>query len=445
MPKILILLFICSLQVYAVEAKSQKPNIIFLYADQMRNHAMASMGNKDVLTPHLDKLADSGLITTNAISNQPVCTPYKAMIMTGRYSHSTGVIHNDIKLPNAEVSLAEIVKKHGYKTGFIGKWHLAGHRRDPIKKENRQGWEYWAVRNCSHRHFDSRYWLNDDVKPTIKEGWEPTVQTDLAIEFVKKNKAKPFCLFVSVGAPHNPYKAPKKYTDLYKGKKISKRLNNSKDNEDVLREYYAMVTSVDDCIGRLMATLKEQGLTDNTIVCFSSDHGAMLGSQGHRLKQRPWEESINIPFIISYPNKIKASQRTDYLVSSVDVLPTFLGLCGIEIPKNIEGFDFSATFSGKSKSEPNAAFLFNVHSGAGPGCDWRGIRTKKWVYAFHKFGDWVMYDLENDPYQLKNLVHDQKYAKQKELLSKQLKNIRAKLGENIALKGQLPKEVVLPK
>jgi arylsulfatase A-like enzyme len=431
-------------RLFAAQKSARRPNIVFVFADQMRAHAMGCMGNKQVITPHLDKLASEGLLVTNGISTQPVCTPYRAQLMTGRYGHSTGVIYNDIRLPDSEVVISELMKKHGYTTGYIGKWHLAGNRDNPVDAKSRRGWDFWAVRNCSHQHFKPEYWLNDAKEPISVPGWEPDVQTELAVEFIKKNKQAPFCLFLSFGPPHNPYKAPGKYVEMYKDKKLSLRPNVPGGKTENLLQYYAMTTSLDTCIGRINDALDDAGISEDTIVVFTSDHGDMLGSQGHRLKQRPWEESINIPFIIRYPRKIEAGQRRDWIVSSVDVMPTLLGLCDIFIPPQVQGLDYSATFLGKSSTQRDAAFLFNVHAGGGPGTDWRGIRTKEWTYAYHFSGDWVMYDLKNDPYQLKNLIDNPKFAAKKEELREQLESMRKTLGESLPLKGKNPDPIRLP-
>lgn len=423
------------------EEKGKQPNIVFVFADQMRAHAMGCMGDTVVKTPNLDALAAKGLLLTNALSCSPVCSPYRAQLMTGRYGHATGVVHNDIKLPNSEISIAKVLKGRGYATGYIGKWHLSGHRRDPVPKADRHGWDFWAVRNCSHKHFEPAYWLNDSKTPVKVKGWEPDVQTDLAVEYIKKNRAKPFCLMVSYGPPHNPYKAPTKHLGKYKGVSIPKRPNVPKKKGRAgseLKHYYAMITSLDECMGRIAKALDEAGISKDTILCFSSDHGDMMGSQGHVRKQRPWEESINIPFIMRYPRRIKAAQKKDWLFSSVDVMPTLLGLCGAPIPKQVQGMNLSATFTGKSKQERDAAFLFNALHGNGPGTAWRGIRTKEWVYAYHARGDWVMYDLKRDPYELKNLVKDPASRGQRDKLRAQLDAMRNELGEKRVLKGKVP-------
>ncbi len=416
----------------------RKPNVVYLFADQMRAHALGCMGNAHIQTPNLDKLASQGLLLTNAISCTPVCTPYRAQLLTGRYAHATGVVENDVRLPNSETVISEVFKSQGYTTGYIGKWHLAGYRKDPVDAKNRRGWDYWAVRNCSHDHFNPAYCVNDAKTPIKAQGWEPEVQTDLAIDYMKANREKPFCLMVSFGPPHDPYKAPKKYMDRYTGR-IPRRPNCPPGTKAGRKAYYAMVTSLDVCVGRIVKALADLKLEEDTILCFTSDHGDMLGSQGHTHKQRPWEESINVPFIIRYPGRIKPTKK-DWLFGSVDIMPTLLGLCDNPIPAKVQGMNLAPTFLGKSKKEPDAVFLFSTSKGKnGPGSDWRGIRTKEWIYAYHAKGDWIMHDLKRDPYQLKNLAGDPGAAQQKQQLRVKLEEMRKRVGEAVPLKGGLPK------
>jgi arylsulfatase A-like enzyme len=422
----------------------RRPNVVYVFADQMRNHAMSCMGNDQVISPNLDRMAAEGLLLDNCVAASPVCTPYRAQMLTGRYGHATGVVSNDVRLPDDEYLLSQAFKDAGYATGYIGKWHLAGYRKDPVDKVNRRGWDFWAVRNCSHQHHKPAYCLNDAKKPIVVKGWEPDIQTDLAIEFINKNKANPFCLMVSFGPPHNPYKAPQRYVDRYKGRKLTHRHNVPAPNDKVLLHYYAMVTSLDDCMGRIDEALKKAGISDDTILIFTSDHGDMLGSQGQKLKQRPWEESINVPFIMKYPRGVKPGTRSDDLLSSVDMMPSLLGLCDARIPDKTQGLDQSAMLLGKDKGKRDAAFLFNVHEGGGPLTDWRGIRTKEWLYAYHYDGDWVMYNIKKDPYQLDNLVGKAAYADKKAELKARLEKMRTELGEKRPLVGKAPYPIKLP-
>lgn len=423
---------------FGAERVGLRPNVVYVFADQMRAHAMGCMGNPHVITPHLDRLAGEGLLLTDAISCAPVCSPYRAQLMTGRYPHTTGIIHNDIRMPDSEKVIAECFKDAGYTTGYVGKWHLNRTRMDPLDAKNRRGWDFWAVRNCSHKHFETKYWLNDSKEPTIEARWEPEAQTDLAIEFMKKNRKNPFCLMLSFGPPHNPYAAPEKYTAMYK-KDLPRRPNVPKGAKSPLREYYGMITSLDECVGRIMKALSELGIEKNTILCFSSDHGDMLGSQGHALKQRPWEESINVPFIARYPDGIKAGQKRNWLFSSVDVMPTLLGLAGVAIPGGVQGLNHACLFTGKGGTPRKEVFLFNHRHGQGPGTSWRGIRTNDHVYAYHTHGEWVMYNLKEDPYELKNLVDDPAHAGTKEDLRDRLEAIRKDIGEDVKMEGKIPK------
>jgi arylsulfatase A-like enzyme len=431
----------------AVDQKT-RPNVVFLFADQMRAHDLGCMGNSQVITPHLDKLASEGLLVKNMIAASPVCTPYRGQLLTGRYGHATGVVHNDIKLPNSEITIADQMTEAGYHTGYIGKWHLAGHRNNPVAKEDRRNWNFWAVRNCSHAHFEPEYWINDETEAVTVDGWEPEVQTDVAIKYIRKHRDHPFFLAVSYGPPHNPYEAPERFVNQYQDRELKDRPNvppRSEKDKDQLLHYDAMVTSLDECVGRISKELEQSGLSDNTIFVFTSDHGDMLGSQGHRLKQRPWEESINVPFIIRQPGKIKADQERDWIVSSVDLMPTLLGLCDVNIPDKVQGIDQSNVFQGKSTEKRDSAFLFNTHNGGGPGCDWRGIRTKDWVYAYHMEDDWILYDLNKDPFQLNNLVGQSKYKPTRDKLRNRLESMRKELGETLPLNGRLPDPIRLPK
>lgn len=420
----------------AADTTTRKPNIVFVFADQMRACSMGCMGNTQVITPNLDRLAQQGVLVTNAISCQPVCSPFRAQLLTGRYSHANGVIHNDIRLPDTELVLPTILKQQGYTTGYIGKWHLAG-RKNPVDAKSRRDWDFWAVRNCSHDYFNPKYWLGDKEVPGVNGAWEPDVQTDLAVEFIKKNKAQPFCLMMSFGPPHNPYVAPEKYLKQYEGRKVDARPNVPGGNPGALKTYYAAITSLDACVGRIMQALSDAGIDNETILCFSSDHGDMLGSQGESLKQRPWEESINIPFILRYPDHVKAGQRRDWIVSSVDFMPTLLGLASIPVPDRVQGMNLAPLFRGEPCREREAAFLFNQNSGNGPGSDWRGIRTKDWVYAFHAHGDWILYNLKDDPYEMKNLADDPASKERRDQLAAQLGALRREFGETLPLTGTL--------
>jgi arylsulfatase A-like enzyme len=403
----------------APEAEAKRPNILFLFPDQMRAQAMGCMGNSDVKTPHLDKLASEGILFRNTFANTPVCCPARAIILTGEYAHKNGMIANDLRLRESETTIAEALGGAGYRTGFIGKWHLDGGPRMPgfvPPGERRQGFEFWAANEVSHQHFDTQYFRDSDEPIPIKT-FEPTVWADLGIEFLRGTEAdqRPFFLTIQMGPPHNPYKAPEEYMAMYDPEKLTMRPNwqggeagSKLPGREDIAAYYAMITAVDDQVGRILAELETLGLAEDTVVLFSSDHGAMLGSQGMRLKRKPWEESIRVPGIVRYPRKGQKGVETDAFLSHVDFAPTLLSLCGVAAPPQMQGASLAPVILGEAEQGPDSAFfqIFGPFDGGGVVAGWRGVRTARYMYARYENEPWVLYDLEQDPYELKNLAND---------------------------------------
>lgn len=395
---------------------AQRPNILFILPDQLRAQSLAFLGNHDVKTPHLDKIAAESAVFPNTFANTPVCCPARANILTGNYAHRNGMVANDLRLRESETTLAEILSKAGYRTGFIGKWHLDGGPRLPgfvPPGPRRQGFSFWAANQCSHRHFDTQY-FRDSPEPIPMNKFEAEGWTDLGIEFLRQQESdkRPFFLTIQMGPPHDPYKAPEEYSSLYNPEKLAMRPNwqakPGVPGPREIAEYYGMITAVDHQIGRLMQELDQRGLARDTIVLVSSDHGDMLGSHGLRLKRKPWEESIRIPGIIRYPARIGKGRRMDNIFTHVDFAPTLLGLCGVKPPSEMQGADLSAVVLGKNAKGPDSAFfqIFGPFHGDGTEDGWRGIRTQQHVYARFENKPWVLYDLQKDPFQQKNLADD---------------------------------------
>lgn len=416
----------------------RRPNLVFLLADQWRTQATGYAGNRDVVTPHLDELAAESINFTNAVSGCPVCCPYRASLITGRYPLTHGVFLNDVRLNNDAVSIAQAYKSAGYDTAYIGKWHLDGdHRSAYIPKDRRQGFDFWRALGCTHDYNNSFYYADKDVK--LKwDGYDAIAQTDEARRYIREHVGgRPFVLFLSWGPPHSPYHtAPQRYKDLFRDKKLTLRPNVPKEYEAQARRdiagYYAHIAALDDCIGQILETLKETGLEDDTIVVFTSDHGDMLYSQGEQKKQRPWDESIMVPFLVRYPAVLGKRGRTiDMPINTPDITPTLLALSGIDISGTVEGSDFSAILTGRRRPGENAALITcpspfgqwkrNKHGGR----EYRGIRTRRYTYVRDLNGPWLLYDNKRDPYQLNNLCNKDKYGKLQEkleeLLSQKLK------------------------
>ncbi|GAF05291.1 sulfatase family protein [Saccharicrinis fermentans] len=418
MKKISIILF-TTLFFISCKNKIEKPNIVFVFADQWRAESLGYAGNPDVKTPNIDQLASEGVYFTNAISTEPVCTPYRAMLLTGQYPLKTGMFMNDILLDPTSESFAKLFKKQGYNTAYIGKWHLDGNGRSAfIPKERRQGFDYWKVLECSHTYNNSTYWGNDDELHSW-EGYDAEAQTKDAITYIEEQSKskKPFSLVLSWGPPHAPYQtAPKEFQDLYTNVDIKLRPNVpeefTKKAKKTLKGYYAHCSALDSYIKQLQDAIKRCNIEENTIFVFTSDHGDMIYSHGETKKQRIYNESAKVPFIIKYPALFGTNgKKSDFLLNSLDILPTMLGMSGLNIPANLDGEDITDVLLGKKEDTRKASLVtciqpFGQWSRARGGKEFRGVITKKYTYAKDLSGDWLLFDNVSDPYQLKNLKGD---------------------------------------
>ncbi len=370
-------------------------------------------GNTQVRTPNLDRLATEG-VQFQAVANCPVCTPARSILLTGKYPHRTRTAVNDVPLPESEDTIAKILAGRGYYTGFVGKWHLQGGKREPgfvPPGPRRFGFEFWAANICSHDYFHQHY-FRDDPKPIPMEGYDTIGWTNLALEFLEKaeQRKKPYCLFLEYPAPHNPYLVPPGFEGMYDAASVHLRKNwekGAKQNGGAkeLAGYYAAIACLDREIGRVLAKAD-----DNTIVVFTSDHGDMLGSHATFLKRKPWEESVRVPGIVRWPAGFAGNKKSDGPFSHVDVVPTLLGLCGIPRPRGLDGFDYSQHLRNLEHRGPSYARLMSYTSTEanefGP---WRGLRNAEHKYATFHDRPWLLYDLQNDPYESNNLVDDPKY------------------------------------
>lgn len=427
---VFVILFACSERnIEKVEQESDPPpNMVFILADQWRADAIGYAGNQDVITPNLDLLSSQSLVFENAVTVMAVCTPWRASFLTGQYPLTNGIFYNDKPLATDAVTLGKIYKNAGYQTGYIGKWHLNGHKRGenysagrdiPIPKNRRQGFDYWKVREVTHDYNNSFYFDENDQKQ-VWEGYDAFAQTDSAISYIKKNKDNPFVLIMSWGPPHNPYHtAPQEFKDMYNWEDIQLRPNVPLALQDsakrVIADYYAHITALDTSIGKLLAEIDQAGISDNTIFVFTSEHGDMLFSKGVLRKQRPYDESIKVPLLIRYPAKLgNKSKKISNPINTPDLLPTLLGLSGIPIPESIEGSDFSGDLISSENIENEAALImlpvpFHEWKFQNGGREYRGIRTKRYTYVKDLNGPWLLYDNESDPYQMNNLAGNSEF------------------------------------
>ena len=443
----------------------------------MRAQATGYAGDPNVITPTLDQLAQENVVYNNAVSCTPMCTPYRASLLTGRYPLSTGVFMNDIALPATETTIAHAVKEHGYDTAYIGKWHLDGPQGECFTPPGprRGGFDHWAGYNMKHDYYGSFYYKDTPEKIPYGD-YEPKVQTQQAIDYINShNKNKPFCLFVSYGPPHDPYnQVPNEYSSLYSLDKLQDRANfmtpyirnqeNMKRWEEIfpiekyqekmgyqgvlpnivrnqIIGYYAHITALDGYVGQILKTLEENELTEDTIFLFTSDHGDMLGSHRKYHKQWPHDESILVPFILRYPRKLSEPLVVNTPINVVDIMPTVLGLADLPIPKTVEGVDLSHTARGKTKNDdPEAALIMAVSPFLGAPSwgmrEYRGLRTRKYTYTRSLQGPWHLFDNEKDPYQENNAVNKSEYREVQAKLDKMLNEFLERTNDDF-----LPAEV----
>ena len=392
----------------AVAAPAKRPNILFILPDQLRSQALGCMGNPDCKTPNIDRMASEGLVLPNSFANTPVCCPARANMLTGTYAHRNGMVANDLRLRESQLTIADEFASAGYRTGYIGKWHLDGGPRMPgfvPPGPRRHGFQFWAANECAHTHFNTQY-FRDTPDPIPVKKYEAEAWTDIALDFIKETR-QPYFLMVSMGPPHDPYKAPPEFAKMYDPAKLTMRPNYQSGpgvpGPQQIAEYYGNVSAIDQQVGRLLAAADE-----NTLVLLSSDHGDMLGSEGQRLKRKPWEESIRVPGIIRYPAAVRAGRRSDAFFTHVDFAPTLLSLCGIKPPGRMQGADLSGVVLGKSDKAPGSAFfqIFGPFQGDGTDEGWRGVRTSRYLYARYETKPWLLYDLDKDPYEMHNLLDD---------------------------------------
>lgn len=399
-------------------ANQPKPNVLFVFADQWRAQATGFASDPNVRAPVLDKLAAEGVRFTNAVSTCPVCSPYRASLLTGQYALTHGVFLNDVPLGTSAVSIAQAFKAAGYHTGYIGKWHVDGHGRGSFTPpERRQGFEFWRALECTHAYNRSPYFADDDTK-RYWDGYDAIAQTAEAQRYIRDRvrdeqlKQVPFLLMLSWGPPHNPYEtAPEAFRAGIDPAKLTLRPNVPPARAAAARKdlagYYAHIAALDDCLGRLWDTLRETGIERDTIFVFTSDHGDMLGSHGEQRKQRPYDEAIRVPFVLHWPALNQPSRAIPAPIGTPDILPTLLGLSGIEIPKTVEGRDFSAHIRGGPAPDDAALIAcytpFGEWTRANGGREYRGVRTERYTYVRTLEGPWLLFDNESDPYQLTNL------------------------------------------
>jgi len=428
---------------------SDRPNILIVYADQWRAPSTGSAGNADVRTPHLDAFAADAVNLRLAVSGTPVCTPARASMLTGLYPHRHGLFLNDAPLNPDRPSLGKTFAAAGYRTGWVGKWHVDGHGRYAyIPRERRQGFDFWMALECTHDYRRSRYYAGDSDALRCWDGYDAFAQTDAFVEWIARPDPRPFLGVLSWGPPHSPYRtAPEEYRRLYDPAALSLPANVpaafEADVRPNLAGYYAHITALDDAFGRVLRALDRARAAADTLVLFTSDHGDFIGAHGLYDKQGPWEDAIRVPFLLRFPDVLPPG-ASDLLIDSPDLLPTLCGLAGVAAPGGVQGRNLASYLRTGTVPDDDSALLAAYCNfgnwpriAARPGVaplyaarEYRGLRTRTHTYVEDRSGPWLLYDNEADPCQMRNLAAEPAARALCDDLAARLRRRREALGDD---------------
>ena len=458
----------------------RRPNILILYTDQQRWDALGANGNAEIITPHLDALAASGATFTRHFVQNPVCMPSRVSMLSGRYPSSLGITRMGVPAPQDLLTLPKIVKPYGYRTANIGKLHFLPHaNRDHRSPHPDYGFDHLEISDEPGVYEDAyRAWVRqrapqqmDGISagiPPATRIWRKTMGIDDGVvhrgdpegrfdfdggipfaaddglthsafvaeqtsEFIRRWANQPFMCIAGFYSPHAPWMTPQKYLDLYDPARLTApayppEIDRQRSHEpgqrfsdDHLRRakqgYYAMISEVDDYVGKILAALDAAGQRENTIVLFTSDHGEWLGAHLKFGKGYPAADAVSrVPLIVSAPNGVPG-QRVDGIVEAVDILPTLLSLAGIQVPPTLQGRSLADVVMTGAGATKEAALT--------EGDGWKCLRNRDYRYLIHSDGSECLWHIETDPGEYVDLADDAAHQSalarcRRQLLARQL-------------------------
>ena len=473
------------------QQRSARPNIIYIMTDDHAAHAISAYGSRVNRTPNLDRLATEGALLSSVFATNSICTPSRAAILTGQYSHLNGVtVFN--RFDSQRMTVAKLLQQGGYHTGMMGKWHLGS---DP------QGFDSWEILPGQGAYYNPILYTATSEK-TYTDKYATDVITDIALDFLRtRPRNKPFFLMVHHKAPHRPWEPDAKHAAQFAGKHIpepvtfwdtyatrtdalhenEQHVGRDLTNRDLkivppaglegpalaqwrtlkpdsvttildgatvtlrgealvrwkyqryMQDYLATVQSVDDNVGRLLAYLDSAGLSRNTMVIYSSDQGFFLGDHGMYDKRFMYEESIRMPFLVRWPAGIKAGTRSDAMGLNIDFAPTFLDVAGLPASPDMQGKSLLPILRGKTPADWRSSMYYRYYHDPGDHNTRAhyGVRTRthKLIY-FPKKDQWELFDLANDPYELHNLYGGPGMAKLTADLTAELQRLKREMKDS---------------
>jgi len=436
-------------------APAQKPNVIIYHSDQFRWDFVGANGlNSSTQTPNLDALAAQGTNFNHAVTNQPVCAPSRSVLMTGRYATETGVWHNGLGLKEDLPTIATEFRKAGYTANYIGKWHLcpgpqfAGGSRGYVPPEHRGGFlDLWQASNelefTTHPYYGT-IWDRDGNEIDFKDEYRVDFLTDLAEKFLRQKQDKPFLLVISQLEPHQQNDlhrmvGPKGSAERFINAFVPADLREFPgDWHQQLPDYYGACESIDASVGRLRRVLDDEGLADNTIFVFMSDHGCHFMTRNQEYKRSTHNSSLRVPLLMHGPG-FEIGRQIQELVGIIDIAPTLMDAAGVPIPPSMKGKSFlSLPRDAKARAAwPKSQYIQISESMTG-----RAIRTPDWTYCIAdptgatdkptstNYHEYQLYDQRNDPNELVNLAGRKEYRAIADELQAQLKPLIVATGED---------------
>ncbi|MBA4015625.1 MAG: hypothetical protein C0483_00405 [Pirellula sp.] len=428
-------------------AAADRPNFLFLYTDDQRWDALGvvqrEQGEKArfpwLESPNLDRLAADGYRFRNAFVVTSLCAPSRAAFLTGRYGHLNGVVNNHTPFPETSVTHASLLRAAGYRTGYVGKWHMGG------QTGQRPGFDYSASFIGQGVFFDCPIEVNGVKTPST--GWVDDVSTEYARQFITENKDRPFSLVVGFKTCHGPFTPPERTAKAYEGdearavpnldvkaayrkdeledavppaapqkgngKKAAKIAAKGTARTGTNLGMFRGLRAIDENVGKLLATLEEHGLADNTVVVYSSDNGYYLGEHGLGDKRSAYDEALRVPLLVRYPKLGKRGVTIDQMALNIDLAPTFLDLAGVKIPAEMQGRSWKPLLAGESATDWRKSYFYSYfREGKSPTPTLTAVRTETAkLIRYPGHDDWTeMFDLQADPYETKNLYADASHA-----------------------------------
>ncbi len=411
-------------------AAPRKRNIVFILIDDLRFDAMGFMGHPVLKTPNIDRLARNGVHFKNAFVTTSLCSPSRATILTGLYAHQHRILDNSTRLAGDIRTFPRLLQDEGYRTGFVGKWHMGGESDDP-----RPGFNRWVSFRGQGVYFDPTF--NVDGEQVKREGYVTDLITDYSVDFIRQNSDRPFMLYMSHKAVHADFSpAPRhagKYRDVeipkprsfgdteenYRGRPdwvrrqrdswhgVDGMYNHTVDFEGFYRRYCETVLAVDESLGRVMDTLEKEGLLDETLIMFMGDNGFQFGEHGLIDKRTMYEASIRVPLVAHCPALTRGGRAIDQMALNLDIAPTVLEAAGVDIPDSMEGKSFLGLIAGRDipwRTEFLYEYFWEREYPQTPTVT--GIRTDRYSFMrFHGIWDlYELYDIRKDPDQMNNLL-----------------------------------------